>query len=59
VHVRVGGFQGSQLQVEQCRKSPEKENYVNKDCIGAFMSMHITKSAYNLYMENNWLWVAE
>ena len=28
-------------------------------CIGAFMSMHITKSASGLYMENVWLWTAD
>lgn len=28
-------------------------------CIGAFMSMHVTPSASNLYMEVNWLWTAD
>ena len=32
---------------------------VNKACIAAFMSMHITPSASNLYMENIWLWTAD
>jgi hypothetical protein len=28
-------------------------------CIAAFMSMHVTKYAAGLYMENVWLWVAD
>lgn len=32
---------------------------INKACIAAFMSMHITRSASNLYLENNWLWTAD
>ena len=31
----------------------------NSACMGAFMSMHITKSASGLYMENVWLWTAD
>ena len=33
--------------------------YINKACIAAFMSMHITSSAAGLYMENTWLWTAD
>ena len=36
-----------------------KSSVVNEACIGAFMSMHITKSASGLYMENVWLWTAD
>ena len=32
---------------------------VDKACIGAFMSMHITSHASNLYMENTWFWTAD
>lgn len=32
---------------------------VNTKCIGAFMSMHVTKPASGLYMENVWLWTAD
>lgn len=63
VHVRVGGFQGSELQVAQCLKTPDvpsaKGPAVNSPCVAAHTSMHITKTAGNLYMENNWLWVAD
>lgn len=34
-------------------------SYINKACIAAFMSMHITPSAKGLYMENNWFWTAD
>ncbi|KAF2261634.1 beta-1,3-exoglucanase [Lojkania enalia] len=62
VHTRIGGFAGSQLQTEQCIKTPDititPENLV-QDCIAAYMSMHITKFGTGLYMENNWLWTAD
>jgi len=55
VHTRIGGFAGSQLQLADCPKTPNLLNRVNPKCIAAYMSMHVTKSACNLYMENNWL----
>lgn len=55
VHVRVGGFTGSDLQVAQCEKTPGSSN-INNACIGAYMSMHVTKASGGLYMENVWLW---
>jgi hypothetical protein len=62
VHTRVGGFAGSDLQTEQCEKTPEvvttSENLV-EECIAAYMSMHVTKWGAGLYMENNWLWIAD
>ncbi|KAK3384571.1 pectate lyase superfamily protein-domain-containing protein [Lasiosphaeria ovina] len=58
VHVRVGGFTGSQQQVGQCPTTPSN-SAVNPSCIVAFMSMHITKGASGLYMENVWLWTAD
>ncbi|KAL2256746.1 hypothetical protein VTK26DRAFT_1187 [Humicola hyalothermophila] len=59
VHTRIGGFAGSQLQVSECPITPDSEDFVNSACICAYMSMHITPSARNLYMENNWFWVAD
>jgi len=56
VHVRIGGFAGSNLQVAQC---PKIQASVNKDCIAAYMLMHVAASASNLYMENVWLWTAD
>jgi glucan 1,3-beta-glucosidase len=58
VHVRVGGFTGSNLQVAQCLKKPGNSN-VDTNCIGAYMLMHITKQSAGLFMENNWLWTAD
>ncbi|KAK8856145.1 Exo-beta-1-3-glucanae [Apiospora arundinis] len=61
VHVRVGGFTGSQLQVEQCVKTPEVAvtTAVKEECVGAFMSVHVTPFASGLYMENCWVWIAD
>jgi hypothetical protein len=62
VHTRIGGFAGSQLQAEQCPKTPDitvtPEN-LNQECIAAYLSMHVTKFGTGLYMENNWLWTAD
>jgi glucan 1,3-beta-glucosidase len=57
VHARVGGFTGSNQQVDQCAKNPGSKS-VNTGCIAAYMTMHIAPSAAGLYMENNWLWTA-
>ena len=59
VHTRIGGFAGSNLQVAQCPTTPNSVNAVNTNCIAAFMSMHVTPGSSDLYMENNWLWVAD
>lgn len=62
MHTRIGGFAGSNLQLADCPTTPSTPTPpapVNPNCIAAFMSMHITKSASNLYMENNWLWTAD
>ena len=62
VHTRIGGFAGSNLQTEQCEKTRDvvitADNLV-QGCIAAYMSIHITRWARGLYMENNWLWTAD
>jgi glucan 1,3-beta-glucosidase len=58
VHFRVGGFQGTELQSDTCKKSPDSTHGANEKCIGSFMQLHITKSA-NGYFENVWLWTAD
>jgi glucan 1,3-beta-glucosidase len=58
VHVRIGGFAGSNLQAPQCPKTPGNPT-INRACIAAYMLMHVTPSASNLYMENVWLWTAD
>jgi len=55
VHVRIGGFTGTQQQVAQCPTTPGNPT-VNPNCIVAFMAMHVTKGANGLLMENVWLW---
>ncbi|KAF7887027.1 uncharacterized protein EAF02_003674 [Botrytis sinoallii] len=56
VHTRLGGFDGSNLQVAQC---PTTGTQPNPNFIAAFMSMKITSIASGLYMENVWLWNAD
>ncbi|KAK4162860.1 glucan 1,3-beta-glucosidase [Cladorrhinum sp. PSN259] len=58
VHVRIGGFAGTQQQLPQCPKTPGNPT-VNPNCIVAYMAMHVTKQAAGLYMENVWLWTAD
>ncbi|KAF1938191.1 beta-1,3-exoglucanase [Clathrospora elynae] len=62
VHTRIGGFVGSNLQKEQCEKTPNvmitAENLA-QGCIAAYMAIHVTKFGTGLYMENNWLWTAD
>ncbi|KAK2599641.1 hypothetical protein N8I77_011378 [Diaporthe amygdali] len=58
VHTRIGGYTGSDLQVAQCNKTPGSSS-INNACIGAYMSMHVTKTSSGLYMENVWLWTAD
>jgi glucan 1,3-beta-glucosidase len=58
VHIRVGGFAGTEQMIQQCdQKRPWQD--VAEQCTAAWMSMHITKSAAGLYMENCWVWVAD
>lgn len=62
VHARVGGFAGSNLQLPQCPTTAQvfsPPGPINANCIAAFLTMHITSSAANVYLENVWLWVAD
>lgn len=58
VHLRIGGSAGSELQSDNCSKTPNTDTEPNPDCIGAFMLLHITENASG-YFENNWYWVAD
>ncbi|KAL5113704.1 hypothetical protein ACEQ8H_008409 [Pleosporales sp. CAS-2024a] len=58
VHFRVGGFAGSKLQSDTCKKNPTAQHAPNPACIGSFMQLHITKNS-NGYFENVWLWTAD
>lgn len=64
VHTRIGGFTGSDLQIGDCPAAGTQNvsippGQINPNCVAAATSMHVTSSARNLYMENNWLWVAD
>lgn len=58
VHVRIGGFQGSNLQLANCPTNVGSDA-INQNCLAAYQMMHITPSAQGLYMENNWLWASD
>ncbi|KAK3368572.1 pectate lyase superfamily protein-domain-containing protein [Podospora didyma] len=58
VHTRIGGYAGTELQLEKCAKNPNVTNPVNPDCFGAFMMLHITPTG-SAYLENTWYWVAD
>ncbi|ESZ92473.1 glycoside hydrolase family 55 protein [Sclerotinia borealis F-4128] len=58
VHTRIGGFAGSDLQLDRCPTTPNNTGII-LECRAAFMSMHITEHASGLYLENNWFWVAD
>jgi len=58
VHVRIGGFTGTQQQIGECLKTPGNPT-VREGCVVAYMAMHVTKKAKGLYMENCWLWTAD
>lgn len=62
VHTRIGGFAGSGLQVGQCQTTPTVPTPpapARPQCIAAYMSLHVTKFASGLYLENVWLWTAD
>ncbi|KAG8933801.1 hypothetical protein FRC01_007047 [Tulasnella sp. 417] len=55
VHIRVGGFAGSDLSVSNCLKFTD---HAVKPCTGAFLGLHITSKA-TAYMEGTWVWTAD
>lgn len=55
VHTRIGGFDGSNLQVAQCPTSAA----VSANCESAYLSVHVTSAASGVYFENTWFWTAD
>ncbi|KAG8718155.1 hypothetical protein FRC09_013091 [Ceratobasidium sp. 395] len=55
VHVRLGGFAGTGLDVSSCLA---KTSHSTDGCTAAFLGLHITSSA-SAYMENAWIWTAD
>ncbi|KAK4447140.1 pectate lyase superfamily protein-domain-containing protein [Podospora aff. communis PSN243] len=58
VHTRIGGYAGTELQLEKCAKNPNATNVVSKDCFGAGMMLHV-RNGGSVYLENTWYWVAD
>ncbi|PLB48329.1 exo-beta-1,3-glucanase Exg0 [Aspergillus steynii IBT 23096] len=58
VHFRIGGSAGTQLQSDKCAKTPKQTTTPDKECIGAFMLLHLTETA-SAYIENSWFWTAD
>lgn len=58
VHFRVGGAAGSGQQSDTCPKTPNVKTTPKKECMAAFMLLHITEKA-SAYVENAWMWTAD
>ncbi|KAG7284894.1 hypothetical protein NEMBOFW57_009509 [Staphylotrichum longicolle] len=58
VHTRIGGYAGTQLELEQCAKNPNATNPINPSCFGSFLMLHIPAGG-SAYLENTWYWVAD
>jgi glucan 1,3-beta-glucosidase len=57
-HFRIGGSAGTQLQSDQCSKTPQETTAPNPACIGAHTLFSTTPTA-SVYLENTWFWVAD
>lgn len=58
VHVRTGGFAGTELLIADCPTTPTVATPpapIDPKCIMGFMSIHISSTASNLYLENTWV----
>ncbi|KAG8957022.1 hypothetical protein FRC00_004571 [Tulasnella sp. 408] len=55
VHIRVGGFAGSDMTASNCLKF---SGHDTKPCMGAFLGLHITSKA-TAYLEGTWVWTAD
>ncbi|KAI0179871.1 glycoside hydrolase family 55 protein [Hypoxylon sp. FL1284] len=58
VHTRIGGTTGSNLSLANCPSTPSSTT-VNNNCVAGYMSMHVSKTAARIYVENVWLWSAD
>lgn len=55
VHVRLGGFKGSNMQVSNCQAGTA---HATPACTAAFIGLHITSKA-TAYLEGTWVWTAD
>jgi glucan 1,3-beta-glucosidase len=58
VHFRIGGAAGTGLQSDTCPKTPKVKTTPKKECMAAFMLLHITTKG-SAYLENTWFWTAD
>ncbi|KAF8595217.1 exo-beta-1-3-glucanase [Ceratobasidium sp. AG-I] len=56
VHVRLGGFKGTNLDVSNCRAGTTHASI--PACTAAFLGIQITSTA-TAYLENVWVWTAD
>ncbi|KAL2801663.1 hypothetical protein BJX63DRAFT_438602 [Aspergillus granulosus] len=59
MHARVGGFVLSADDCVVCQTPETVITEADPKCTVAYMLMHVTPSASNLYLENTWLWVSD
>ena len=55
VHIRLGGFVGSGIQVDNCLTTIDHEI---DECSVAYLAMHLTEKAA-VYAEGGWVWTAD
>lgn len=55
VHIRLGGFAGSGIQVDNCLK---QTGHAIEPCTVAFIGLHFTEKA-SAYLEGTWVWAAD
>ncbi|KAG9030245.1 hypothetical protein FRB95_004181 [Tulasnella sp. JGI-2019a] len=55
IHIRLGGFKGSGMQVSNCAKLT---GHATAPCTAAFIGLHITTQA-TAYLEGTWVWTAD
>ncbi|KAG8930575.1 hypothetical protein FRC02_004038 [Tulasnella sp. 418] len=55
VHIRLGGFAGTNMLSAQCAKLSNKPK---GPCTAAFLGLHIAKTA-SVYAEGTWVWTAD
>lgn len=58
VHFRIGGAAGTELQSDTCPKTPKEKTTPKKECMAAFMLLHVTQKG-SVYLENTWFWTAD
>lgn len=58
-HWRIGGSNGTELQLTQCMKNPTYSHGAQPECWGAFLNVHFTRTARNVMISHSWVWIAD